>query len=169
MGVENAECAAGETQSTPSGTPRASAISGVTLAAGSTPPWPGLAPCDSFTSIIFTCGSAACAANRSASKRAVGVAAAEVARPDLPDQVAPAFAVIAADRPLARVMREAAELRAPVEREDRVGRQRAEAHGRDVEDATPRRAACRRAFPISHAEVVAVEVQRLRSNGVIHS
>jgi glutamate synthase domain-containing protein 2 len=43
-GVANALCAAGEMQSTPSGTPRAAAISAVTLAPGSTPPWPGLAP-----------------------------------------------------------------------------------------------------------------------------
>ncbi len=53
-GVEKAECRAGEMQSTPTGTPRACAISGVTLAPGSTPPWPGLAPCESLISIIFT-------------------------------------------------------------------------------------------------------------------
>ena len=68
MGVEKAECPAGETQSTPIGTPRASAISGVILAAGRTPPWPGLAPWDSFTSIILICGSAACSAKRSGEK-----------------------------------------------------------------------------------------------------
>ena len=44
IGVEKAEWRAGEMQSTPIGTPRASAISGDTFAAGSTPPWPGLAP-----------------------------------------------------------------------------------------------------------------------------
>ena len=38
MGVENALCAAGEMQSWPTGTPRAAAISGVTLVPGSTPP-----------------------------------------------------------------------------------------------------------------------------------
>jgi hypothetical protein len=48
-GVEKDECTAGEMQSTPIGMPRVAAISGVILAAGSTPPWPGLAPCDSFT------------------------------------------------------------------------------------------------------------------------
>ena len=37
-------------------------------APGSTPPWPGLAPCDSLISIILTCGSCACAAKRSAQK-----------------------------------------------------------------------------------------------------
>ena len=67
-GVENALCAEGEMQSTPTGTPRAAAISGVTLAPGSTPPWPGLAPWLSLISIIFTCGSRACWAKRSALK-----------------------------------------------------------------------------------------------------
>jgi len=48
----------GDTQSTPMGTPRAAAISSVTLGPGSTPPWPGLAPWLSFNSIILTCGRA---------------------------------------------------------------------------------------------------------------
>ena len=43
-GVENALCAAGLTQSCHGVTPRASAISSVTLGPGKTPPWPGLAP-----------------------------------------------------------------------------------------------------------------------------
>ena len=38
IGVENALCAGGEMQSTPIGTPRASAISGLILAAGNMPP-----------------------------------------------------------------------------------------------------------------------------------
>ena len=38
------------------------------FAAGSTPPWPGLAPCESLNSIIFTCGSRAFCAKRSALK-----------------------------------------------------------------------------------------------------
>jgi hypothetical protein len=67
-GEENAECEAGDTQSTPIGTPRACEISSDTLGPGSTPPWPGFAPCDSLISIILTCGSAACAANFSAQK-----------------------------------------------------------------------------------------------------
>ena len=41
------------------GTSRAWAISIVTFAPGSTPPWPGLAPWLSLISIIFTCGSLA--------------------------------------------------------------------------------------------------------------
>ena len=68
IGVENALCDDGEMQSTPTGTPRAAAISGVTLGAGSTPPWPGLAPWLSLISIILTCGSRALAMKRSSLK-----------------------------------------------------------------------------------------------------
>ncbi|MCY1366432.1 hypothetical protein D9M69_533290 [compost metagenome] len=65
IGLAKALCAAGETQSMPAGTPRAAAISGVTLGPGSTPPWPGLAPWLSLISIIFTWGSSALALNLS--------------------------------------------------------------------------------------------------------
>ena len=68
-GVEKAEWREGETQSWPIGTPRVAAISGVTLAAGSTPPWPGLAPWLSLISIILTWSELAWAAKRSGSKR----------------------------------------------------------------------------------------------------
>ena len=68
IGVEKAPCDAGETQSTHGCTPRASAISSVTFGPGSTPPWPGLAPCESLSSIIFTCGSRALAMKRSSLK-----------------------------------------------------------------------------------------------------
>ena len=44
VGVEKARCLAGEMQSSPIGTPRILEISSETFAAGSTPPWPGLAP-----------------------------------------------------------------------------------------------------------------------------
>ena len=63
--AENALWVAGETQSTHGSTPRAAAISSVTLGPGSTPPWPGFAPCDSFSSIILTCGWTALAQKRS--------------------------------------------------------------------------------------------------------
>ena len=53
-GVVNAECDAGEMQSTPSGTSRASEISAVTLEPGSTPPRPGLAPWDSLIVMPLT-------------------------------------------------------------------------------------------------------------------
>jgi len=68
-GVENALWLAGLMQSSPCGTPRASAISAVTLGPGSTPPCPGLAPWLSLSSIIRTCGSRAFSAKRSALKR----------------------------------------------------------------------------------------------------
>ena len=68
IGVENALWVAGETQSTHGSTPRAAAISSVTFGPGSTPPWPGFAPCDSFSSIILTCGWTALAQKRSSSK-----------------------------------------------------------------------------------------------------
>ncbi len=66
---------------------------------------------------------------------AIVVAAAEVARADLPNQIAAVLAVVAADAALARVVGEAVHLGALVQRQDGVGRQRAEAHGRDVEHA----------------------------------
>ena len=47
-------CRLGEAQSWPAGIPRISAISLLTLAPGSIPPSPGLAPCDSLISIAFT-------------------------------------------------------------------------------------------------------------------
>ncbi len=64
---------------------------------------------------------------------AVGSAATEVRRGDLPDEVATVLAVVLADRPLPGVVCEAALRGATVERLDRIGRQRAEAHRRDVE------------------------------------
>jgi hypothetical protein len=57
------------TPSSPACTPRVAAISGVTFRPGSTPPWPGLAPWLSLTSIILTAGSVAFAAKRSSLKR----------------------------------------------------------------------------------------------------
>ena len=56
-GVENAEWRGGELQSTHGAgpSPRASAIAGVIFAAGRMPPWLVLAPCESLSSIIFTC------------------------------------------------------------------------------------------------------------------
>src|SRR5262249_39969091 len=56
IGVAKAEWADGEMQSTPFGTPRVRAISSFTLAAGSTPPCPGLAPWLILSSTILTGG-----------------------------------------------------------------------------------------------------------------
>ena len=67
-GVENAVWADGEMQASPCGTPRASAISAVTLGPGRTPPWPGLAPWLIFSSIMRTWGLRAFSAKRSALK-----------------------------------------------------------------------------------------------------
>src|SRR5690606_13737836 len=60
--------------------------------------------------------------------------AAEIARADFPDDVAAPRAVMAADPALARVMGETALPRAPVQREDRIGRKGTEAHRRNVVD-----------------------------------
>src|SRR5690606_12885689 len=56
-------------------------------------------------------------------ERPVLVAAAEIARADLPDQVATMQAVPGGDGAFARVVRKAAALRARVERLDGVGRE----------------------------------------------
>jgi len=64
---------------------------------------------------------------------AVAVAAAKVARADLPDQVAAMLAVVTRDGALARVVREATGLGPLVQGQHGVGRQGAKAHGRDVE------------------------------------
>src|SRR5882672_5795234 len=66
-------------------------------------------------------------------KRAIVVATAEVAASDLPDDVAAELAMITAIAAFAGVVREVAELRTLVERADRIGAERAEAHRGDVE------------------------------------
>jgi hypothetical protein len=65
---------------------------------------------------------------------AIGVTAAEIARPDLPDQIAALFSMIGADAALAGIMREAALFRDCIERAHRIWTERAKAHRRDVED-----------------------------------
>ena len=76
----------------------------------------------------------ALSANFSGLKRAVGVAATEIARADFPDDVAAVFAVIGAVAAFAGVVGEIAFLGAAVERADGVGAERAEAHRRNIED-----------------------------------
>ena len=68
IGVVKALCAAGEMQSTHDRHAARRGDLGVTFGPGSTPPWPGLAPWLSLSSIILTCGSRALAAKRSALK-----------------------------------------------------------------------------------------------------
>jgi hypothetical protein len=93
-------------------------------------------------------------------ERALGVAAAEVARADLPDQVAAVDAVVPADRPspvsCAKLPRLAPALSARMA----LAGERAEAHRRDVEDARAVRLRARR--PDQDAEVV-----RLQDDGCI--
>jgi hypothetical protein len=74
-GVENTEWPDGEMQSQPIGTPRVTAISSDTLAAGSTPPWPGLAPWLIFNSTILTWSSVAVSAKCSGEKLPSGLRA----------------------------------------------------------------------------------------------
>jgi hypothetical protein len=130
-GVEKAGCAAGDTQSPQRHAPRLRDL-GRDLGGGQDAAVAGLGALGELHLDHLHLGVGRLRLEPVGVEGAVGRAAAEVARPDLPDQVAPAFAVVAADRPLARVVREAAHLRAPVQREDRVRRQRPEAHGRDV-------------------------------------
>ena len=66
---ENSACRDGLTQSRPIGMPRTAAISGEILAAGSNPPRPGLAPCDSFTSMARTGAEATTSFSRARSNR----------------------------------------------------------------------------------------------------
>ena len=88
----------------------------MTLAAGSTPPWPGLAPWLSLISIILTCWARRLRGEALRDELAVRVAAAEIAAADLPDEVAAMLAVVAADAAFAGVVGEVAELGALVER-----------------------------------------------------
>jgi len=136
----------GETQSSPIRMPRVSAISWVTLCLGRIPPWPGLAPLahlDFNHAYLRVLG-----LHREAFRieMAVAGAAAEVAAAQFPGQVAAVFAVIGADAAFAGVVGEVTQLGALVERADRVGAQRAEAHGRDIEYRAST-AACMRRRP----------------------
>ena len=62
-------CRLGDAQSWPGGMPRISAISRLTLAAGSMPPSPGFAPCESLTSMARTGADATTSLSRARSKR----------------------------------------------------------------------------------------------------
>jgi hypothetical protein len=84
----NAVCASGEMQSLPIGTSLIFAISGVIFAEGSTPPSPGFAPCESFSSIARTGADATFSRKRCMSKRPLSSRQPKYPGPDLPDQVA---------------------------------------------------------------------------------
>ena len=141
-------CRLGDAQSTPTGMPRISAISSVTLTPGSIPPRPGLAPCDSLISIIRTGAPAHRSTSFSRLKMPSLVATAEVRRTDLEDEVA-ALAVVRRQRALARVLQAASERRALVQRRDRVAARASRSSCRRCSRSTaagtpwPGRAPCR--------------------------
>ena len=88
-----AVCRDGLAQSLPIGMPRISLISLVTLAAGSRPPSPGLAPWESLISIARTGADSTTSLSLLEREPSVLVAAAEVRRTDLQHDVA-ALAVV---------------------------------------------------------------------------
>ena len=104
---------------------------------------------------------------------AVRIAAAKVAGRNFPDQITAMHAVVLADGAFPRVVNESAHLGALVQRLNGVARQRAKAHGRDIEDAGVigagtglvafLRLLWRAANP--HAEVVRTQLGRL--HGVV--
>src|SRR3984893_9589214 len=67
-------------------------------------------------------------------ERAVGIAAAEIARADFPDDVAAVLAMIGAKAAFAGVVGEIALLGPTVQRQDGVGAERAKTHRRNIED-----------------------------------
>src|ERR1700680_141685 len=121
-------------QSSPIATPLILDISSETLAAGSTPPCPGLAPWLILSSTILIWSSLAKRANSSGLKLPLALRAPKKAGPDSPDDVPAILAMIGADAALAGVMGEAALLGARIQRAHRIGTERAKTHRRDVED-----------------------------------
>ena len=107
-GVEKALWRAGETQSASRGTPRVSAISGVILAFGRTPPWPGFGALAELDLDHLDLRVDRLPAEKIRIEMAVLRAAAEIAAGDLPDDVAAMSAVVGADRAFAGVVGEAA-------------------------------------------------------------
>ena len=152
-------------QSSPMATPRILEISSETLAAGSTPPCPGLAPWLILSSTILIWSSLATRANSSGLNDAVAVAAAEIAGADFPDDVAAVLAVIGTDAALAGVMREAALLGAGIQRPHRVGAERAKTHRRDVEDRGRIRLGAIRA---ADGDAKLLDGTRLRRHRMVH-
>ena len=112
--------------------PRILAISAVTLAAGSTPPLPGLAPCDSLISNALTCVRQFLRPLRR--KVAVPVADAVLGGADLHDDVAAALEMVGRQAALAGVHPAAGHGRAARQRAHRRRGNGAEAHAADVDD-----------------------------------
>ena len=120
IGLENAECRDGEMQSTPTGTPRVTAISGTDLGAGQHAAMAGLGALaelelDHLDLILRRGGGEFVGA-----ERAVAVAAGKIAGADFPDDVAAVFAMVRAIAALAGVVGEIAFLGAAVERQNGV-------------------------------------------------
>ena len=142
--VAEHRCRLGDAQSTPGSMPRISAISSLTLAPGSIPPRPGLAPWDSLISIARTGADATRSLSRARSK---WPCSSRQPKYDVPiwktrspplrwyDEIAPSPVFC----------RQPASAAPSVERLDRVAGQRAEAHPGDVDDR--RRAGTRAARP----------------------
>ncbi len=148
---ENAECAGGLTQSSPAGTQRIAAISGVTFTPGSSPPRPGLAPWESLTSIARTGACATMLTQTLKAETAVRVAAAEIPGADLQHELS-AVAVRTGEAALAGVVQAAGEPRATVESLHGDRRERAVAHARQVHQ---RRRAKRVAAAVAGAQHLA--------------
>ncbi len=125
---------AGELQSCPIGTPRMAAISAVTLAAGSTPPWPAWRPGKASAP---PCGSAGRPRpRRTWPDRRIRPSPARRNSPTpVPTQVPAKLAVIGRHAAFTGVVEEPARPGPLVQRPDRIGRQRPVGHGRDVEQA----------------------------------
>ena len=130
--VENSAWWAGLATVMPTGTPRAAAISGVTLAAGRTPPRPGFAPWLSLISMARIGARSTWATAASRSKRPSGVPGPEIAGAELVDELG-TVEVMVADPALAGVVETVGHPGAPVHGLDRRCRERAEAHGRDTD------------------------------------
>ena len=133
-GVEKTWWFEGLTHVSPAGTPRARAISSVTFAPGSTPPIPGLAPCAELEGNALHGVVGSLVAKLVRVESAILGACPEVAGAELPDKVAAVFKVVGRQAAFAGVVREAAHGGALVEGPDRVRRQRAETHGRDIQE-----------------------------------
>ena len=116
IGVENAEWRDGEMQSTPSGTPRVAAISGADLGAGQHAAVAGLGALAELELDHLDLVVLGVLGEFLGAERTVGIAAAEIARADFPDDVAAVFAMIGAIAAFAGVVGEIAFLGAAVQR-----------------------------------------------------
>src|SRR3546814_111251 len=92
-----------------------------------------LSPLRQFDLYHLDAGQAGAAGKDFLGKISLFIAAAEIARADVPDKVALVFQMVAADAALAGVVGEVAQRRAFVKRQHRIGREGAKAHRRYVQ------------------------------------